>query len=594
MTGKTPGRIRYFACITLALLISGLLIISYSPTANPSKLGLNAEVLSDGWTIKNEDGILHEDTNLQSAAIPPADTGDTYILSRILPDKEYINAALRIRCVHSAVKVFLDDEEIYSYGVEAYEKGSILPMCNLYVALPEGYEGRLITISFTAGQIDAFSGFSDILLGTISDLQLFYMNSVTIPFFLGVFLTILAIIYMGMYYYLRHLRSTDMRLPMGAIVSLDLGVFVLAANNIFNLLSSNDLLNTLMEYTSLYLIPTCLTGYLGAISKGYKKTAFLANLMTLINLIILLSTIPLHFLGIRLYTTFAFIVHLLCFLEAFPVMICCLWIIHNSGKLRSHDDPDYRSTIFALSGFAIFTFSAWAEIISYNFLKYFSEAGDSRVNFNIMVFGSFLFVICIFLSYYVYTLYVIQSEDRQKLLRGLAYYDPLTHLSNRAKTQEEILRLGNSRQSYVIISIDMDNLKYVNDTYGHNEGDKLIQYFASMLQSSFRASDLVARIGGDEFLVIMYDDNVDLASSRMRGLQKTLQKNPSVIPGVTCGFSFGICSESEFPGRTAEDVYRLADERMYAMKKRRHIERAKASGENNFFDTPAPQKEGFK
>lgn len=92
--------------------------------------------------------------------------------------------------------------------------------------------------------------------------------------------------------------------------------------------------------------------------------------------------------------------------------------------------------------------------------------------------------------------------------RKIIYYafrDPLTEVFNRYFLQEQIHFLSRNRENFPIglIYLDLDRLKQVNDTFGHRVGDLYIQQFASILRSSVRKGDLVFRVGGDEFLILV-------------------------------------------------------------------------------------------
>ena len=87
-------------------------------------------------------------------------------------------------------------------------------------------------------------------------------------------------------------------------------------------------------------------------------------------------------------------------------------------------------------------------------------------------------------------------------LRYVSYHDPLTGLHNRAYFEEEMRRLEGSRfYPITIVSTDLNGLKVINDSMGHERGDEFIADYAHVLKASFRTSDVVARLGGDEFAV---------------------------------------------------------------------------------------------
>ncbi len=96
----------------------------------------------------------------------------------------------------------------------------------------------------------------------------------------------------------------------------------------------------------------------------------------------------------------------------------------------------------------------------------------------------------------------------EETLKYQSFHDSLTDLYNRAYFEEELQRLTNSRDYLItMISTDINGLKLINDTIGHQKGDQLLKAAASVLKESLRNSDMLARIGGDEFFAILSSTN---------------------------------------------------------------------------------------
>ncbi len=156
-------------------------------------------------------------------------------------------------------------------------------------------------------------------------------------------------------------------------------------------------------------------------------------------------------------------------------------------------------------------------------------------------------------------------------IQHIAMHDPLTGLANRrhfVETSERMHKAAERRAiSLGIVMIDLDDFKPVNDTYGHATGDAVLQGIARRLQENLRASDFVARIGGDEFTLII--ENLETPGALSEVVQKlSLALNsPMDVGGQTLriGASLGHAS---FPqdGSSLEELMRIADRRMYEQK----------------------------
>lgn len=146
----------------------------------------------------------------------------------------------------------------------------------------------------------------------------------------------------------------------------------------------------------------------------------------------------------------------------------------------------------------------------------------------------------------------------------------MSSLYNKAATQELTRRLllKGSGKSYAFFIIDIDNFKTVNDTCGHAFGDKVIADFAVKIKRQFRESDIVGRIGGDEFVAFVPVPSKDWAEEKAKILSESLQYEFSDRQ-KTCHISASIgVALSPEAGKTFETLYQNADTALYQTKER--------------------------
>jgi diguanylate cyclase (GGDEF)-like protein len=161
-------------------------------------------------------------------------------------------------------------------------------------------------------------------------------------------------------------------------------------------------------------------------------------------------------------------------------------------------------------------------------------------------------------------------EERSQALLQRAYYDELTGLPNRQlfkdRLHQELAHAKRSRTEVALIYIDLDRFKHVNDSLGHSAGDELLKAVSTRLACLIRDTDTLARVGGDEFIVIASSLNDYPAHVLAERLQAALQK-PLVIRDVSCfvSASFGM---TMYPrdGDSEEVLLRNADTAMYRAK----------------------------
>ena len=160
-------------------------------------------------------------------------------------------------------------------------------------------------------------------------------------------------------------------------------------------------------------------------------------------------------------------------------------------------------------------------------------------------------------------------------LQHLAYHDPLTDLLNRRAMEQQLEREFSRSLRYrthlALVFIDLDLFKQVNDTYGHDCGDALLQYLAQGMSRMSRTSDLVTRLAGDEFVLLLPEtplQKAQLLIERMAGvfLEQPMPWQEERIP---IRLSFGIASALEDQVASSEQLLKLADDRLYQQKQQR-------------------------
>jgi diguanylate cyclase (GGDEF)-like protein len=170
----------------------------------------------------------------------------------------------------------------------------------------------------------------------------------------------------------------------------------------------------------------------------------------------------------------------------------------------------------------------------------------------------------------------LQIESLKKQLAELemvATTDTLTGLKNRRGFDDHFAReLDRTRRGKsiggVLVVIDLDSFKAINDTYGHQAGDACLQLVAKVLAEEIRVMDTASRIGGDEFVLLMTDSTQELLLTRVQNIAWKL--NHLILPwnSTSIAINASVGMKPYHKGDTAEGVFSEADQSMYLDKKR--------------------------
>ena len=190
---------------------------------------------------------------------------------------------------------------------------------------------------------------------------------------------------------------------------------------------------------------------------------------------------------------------------------------------------------------------------------------------------------------------ILNRLERIQLLRNMAETDPLTGVANRRKSSQDLNRFfqlaKRQKQPISFALLDLDRFKKINDKYGHAMGDAILHRLGRLLSISFRPEDIVARWGGEEFIVVMYGMTKEDGMKRLHQLLEKLQKqeftatvllsneeqkekdlanSPTITESVRITFSAGIAQYPQH-GSDLQSLYRRADDALH---------KAKAAGRN--------------
>jgi diguanylate cyclase (GGDEF)-like protein len=244
----------------------------------------------------------------------------------------------------------------------------------------------------------------------------------------------------------------------------------------------------------------------------------------------------------------------------------------HAGHMLAERHPDYLSIWHVVNvGIDI----GWVRVeIASNYYAHNMDKLKQQVwalALVVTVTGFFLLGAAIFRTYKLLHQRETEVEIHQHLLEDKAYYDALTQLPNRSllydRLTQAIARHARNQRLLAVCFIDLDNFKPINDTFGHDAGDRVLIEVARRLQASVRGDDTVARLGGDEFVVLLGEiENEQEAALSVNRLIHSLSE-PLISGGETINIHASI-GYALYPsdGMGLENLLNLSDQAMYQVK----------------------------
>jgi len=169
-------------------------------------------------------------------------------------------------------------------------------------------------------------------------------------------------------------------------------------------------------------------------------------------------------------------------------------------------------------------------------------------------------------------------EKQAEQLESLVLTDNLTSIYNlrglNLHGEQKLLDARRNNTPLSVLVFDLDDLKVVNDQLGHEVGSKLIQSFAHVLNNNFRSNDIVARVGGDEFVVITPEKLTEVNKTLERFAQVVFEINKFTKQPYNISYSVGIAELQHSSTEDINDLINIADQKMYEVKKEKKEKKA--------------------
>ncbi|MFG6392956.1 MAG: GGDEF domain-containing protein [Lachnospiraceae bacterium] len=512
--------------------------------------------LDNLWNITINDE-LYSNISLKDFRFNTVSKGDIILMQRQLPDSwQSVESALRIRIKQAALEVFIDGQLIYEYGYNRYREGKTVGTGYQFIDFPDSYKGKTLVIKLLVTEDNVFSKIGPVRIYNWKDAYRTVITENRIPLFLGCFLLVFGLVTGVITIIMLAVSTRFLKIFCVSMFSICMGLWTLCYYDIVLVFSIPLYAISLLEYVSLYLLPIPMTVYM------YNDVLSLENKF-LKALYWPLLTIQVIFIAIAMVLHTADILHLAATLQYMHIIIMCSLVYFSMVLIFNLKTNKIKNKFFLAGMFFIIICIAY-DLAGYCMNRYtgynpFSLKGVSSI-------GVTVFVFILIIAFYIdITKKALQETERNLLLKN-AYTDDLTQLNNRRYCKEYMHKINKDKlPGYTVFCFDLNNLKIMNDTYGHARGDTLIKSAASVILQTFGSYGAVARMGGDEFAAVLEISDEEKIQTLLTKLNENIDKKNKEIPGLGMSMAYGYaCGKNN--GNDIEKLYQAADNRMYEHK----------------------------
>lgn len=491
---------------------------------------------------------------------PVMDRGDFAKITFSIPKDYYIdNPAICFKTYNCVLKLWFGDELLYTYGEDLAEKNRHIGSVYSTVSFPEEAFGKELVLECIATENEAMSQIVDLAVVPSVDAGK-VMLADRLPEFV-IFSTIMLLSFaIGIVLLCLRIKSTYLKVALWSTMFAFVGSgYILSNYGLFNVVTNHAPYLSDVEYIFLFALPIPFSGYFYEIFKDQRGKK-LQGIMTWGYAVLFVLATVLNYTSDKLHyssiLTYFLILVLLCLIS------CCVTLYWN---LRGGRWEEWTQIL--LIGAVIFCVIAFLDVVRFN-LNLFAGTIFAHMEKSTLSIGLIILIASFMVSGAMYITQMTEEQKNREQLAHIAYIDALTGLDNRARYNSFIEEMkAGAVKEYTFFYMDLNNLKKINDKFGHNYGDQYLKASAEIMQKCFSNADLISRIGGDEFMVIYNRklrrnemDLIDKLSERYQGLNNS--ETFFYELNVACGM---VSSTKEQP-LDIDEAIQMADRRMYEHK----------------------------
>jgi len=532
--------------IFMAIMVLGLVYLE-DQNKNESFYADNIYQLG-GWELLDLEG------NKSDVSLPVrlSDKEPRTIIQRKL--KEDISGApfLLFYSEHASIKVYSDDRLIYEYS---NKKDGLFPLEGdgyHLIKLSFNEQGSIITIVQDMAVEKYMGRLSEVYLTDKASAMLSIIKWNTVGIITCILILALSVILIFLWMATKNIIGDNRLLNLSVFA---FSIFLWSANETMmtQLVMGHLKMIMVISYFSIMLLPIPILHFFT--KSGNLRIRYISSKLIYLPIVNFVLVNIIQFLKIRDYSEMLFTSHLII-LSVIVMMIL--------GQIPSKGDKfDFSKLFVGEAGikFGIIGFFFMSLMIMMDLGFYYF--GDMRDNAMFSRIGILFYIIALCIDTLEKTFQMVMLGQKADDYKYIAYHDKLTNVRSRAFYNEELLKIDNNpgiRKHTGILLVDINDLKVINDSYGHEAGDKYILESVVFLMNYIKGMGSVYRIGGDEFVVITHDDKSEEIILSLNRMEEYMKQNNEI------SFAFGYAVFDEHFDIDINDTVKRADELMYERK----------------------------
>ena len=493
-------------------------------------------------------------------------TNDKLVVLLPLPENtDYTDTALCFTTYSSITKIMYEEQLLYSYGEELIQQGKFIGTVYDSVIIPQEALGKTIVMECIATEKGSMNQISNLLLMEATESSKYPVigNLSELFFFLTIFAMSLLVFIILLFV---EKKEYIIRLSIWlTLITSVMSLYILTSKGLLHPVVNDARVLTNLEYISIFFAPVPFALFFHDIYENKILKKVIKGLFFVCTVFFIACTV-------LNYTTLNFhYVYFLPYLHGEIILSILIYCVGIFIKTKNKEQEEW--IVLVRSGVTILLIFTVIEIIRFNIAK---NSESVLFQLKLLPMGVIIVLGVLILGIILKLLKRLQEIESQKQLEKMAYYDVLTGLETRVKCYSLIEKIKKDKiWEYTIFYIDLNDLKYYNDKFGHAMGDDYIKTMADIMRLSFTEADTISRFGGDEF-VILYLKNIEneIEEYIQKFNQNIKEANENKRFPFGINAACGVMSSTEENPIEIEAAIAMADQKMYENKQKQKREKS--------------------